>query len=236
VLPDYGIGIAGLCEIRDLSSAHFLYSLRMAYPVLVSVEPALANRNRLTTAFRLILAIPHIILVGGVGFGVASRGDSATILGGEGGLLGAVAAVLAIVSWFTIVIGGTHIVGIRQFTSFYMRWRVRALSYLMLLRDEYPPFGDEPYPASIEIVDPVGPRDRLTVGLRILLAIPHFIALFFLLLAWWLTTIAAWLIILFTSTYPQGLYEFGSGALGWLLRVEAYVLLLVDEYPPFSLT
>jgi Domain of unknown function (DUF4389) len=64
----------------------------------------------------------------------------------------------------------------------------------------------------------------------------YFIALFFLLLAWSLTTIAAWLIILFTSTYPQGLYEFGSGALGWLLRVEAYVLLLVDEYPPFSLT
>jgi hypothetical protein len=208
----------------------------MPYPVSVSVEPALANRNRLTTAFRLILAIPHIILVGGVGFVVASRGDSATAVGGEGGLLGAVAVVLAIVSWFTIVIGGTHIVGIRQFTSFYMRWRVRALAYLMLFRDEYPPFGDAPYPASIAIIDPVGPRDRLTVGFRIILALPHFIALFFVLLAWWLTTIAAWFIILFTGTYPQGLYDFGSGALRWLLRVEAYMLLLVDEYPPFSLT
>jgi len=208
----------------------------MPYPVLVSVEPVLVNRDRLTTAFRLILAIPHIILVGGVGFGFASRGDSAMTVGGEGGLLGAVAFVLAIVSWFTIVIGGTHIAGIRQFTSFYMRWRVRALAYLMLLRDEYPPFGDAPYPGSIEIVDPVGARDRLTVGFRILLAIPHVIALFFVLLAWWLTTIAAWFIILFTGTYPQGLYDFGSGALRWLLRVEAYVLLLVDEYPPFSLT
>lgn len=155
-------------------------------------------------------------------------------MGGEGGLLGAVVLFLAIVSWFTIVIGGTHIVGIRQFTSFYMRWRVRALAYLMLLEDEYPPFGDAPYPASIQIVDPAGPRDRLNVGLRIILAIPHFIVLVFVLLAWFFTTIAAWFIIVFTGSYPPGLYEFGVGALRWLLRVQAYMLLLVDDYPPFS--
>ena len=207
----------------------------MAYPVSVFVEPALANRNRVTTAFRLILAIPHIILVGGVGLGIAFRRGGATTLGGEGGLLGAVVLFLAIVSWFTIVIGGTHITGIRQFMTFYMRWRVRALAYLMLLEDAYPPFGDESYPASIDIVDPAGPRDRLSVGLRIVLAIPHFVVLFFVVLAWCLTTIAAWFIILFTGAYPQGLYEFGAGALRWLLRVQAYMLLLVDDYPPFSL-
>jgi uncharacterized protein DUF4389 len=207
----------------------------MPYPVSVTVEPALANRNRLTTAFRLILAIPHIILVGGVGLGVAYRSGGNAIKAGEGGLLGAVAVFLAIVSWFTIVIGGTHIIGIRQFTTFYLRWRVRALAYLMLLEDAYPPFGDAPYPASIEIVDPAGSRDRLTVGFRLLLGIPHFIVLAFLLLAWTCTTIVAWFIILFTGTYPQGLYDFGVGALRWLLRVQAYILLLVDEYPPFSL-
>jgi hypothetical protein len=207
----------------------------MPYPVSVTVEPALANRDRLTTAFRLILAIPHLILVGGVGIGIASRGETKTSVGGEGGLLGAVAIFLAIVSWFTIVIGGTHIVGIRQFTSFYLRWRVRALAYFMLLEDAYPPFGDAPYPASIEIVDPSGPRDRVTVGLRIFLAIPHLIALLFVVLAWGFTTIATWFIILFTGAYPQGLYEFGVGALRWRLRVEAYLLLLVDDYPPFSL-
>ena len=158
-----------------------------------------------------------------------------TTAGGEGGLLGAVAVFLAIVSWFTILFAGTHIVGIRQFTTFYMRWRVRALAYLMLLEDAYPPFGDAPYPASIEIADPAGPRDRLSVGLRIILAIPHFIVLLFVLLGWCFTTIAAWFIILFTGAYPQGLYEFGVGALRWLLRVQAYLLLLVDDYPPFSL-
>ncbi len=207
----------------------------MPYPVDIRVEPALVNRNRLTTAFRLVLAIPHLILVGGVGIGLASRSGRTTTVGGEGGLLGAVAVFLAIVSWFTIVFAGTHIVGIRQFTSFYLRWRVRALAYFMLLEDVYPPFGDAPYPASIDIVDPTGPRDRLTVGLRILLVIPHVIVLFFVLVAWCFTTIAAWFIILFTASYPRALYEFGVGALRWVLRVQAYLLLLVDEYPPFSL-
>jgi hypothetical protein len=208
----------------------------MPCPVSVAVEPSLTDRNRLTTAFRLVLAIPHLILVGGIGLGVASRGDGRTTVGSEGGLLGAVAIFLAIVSWFTIVVAGTHIAGIRQFTAFYLRWRVRALAYLMLLADPYPPFGDAAYPASIEIVDPTRPRDRLTVALRILLAIPHFIVLFFVLLAWGLTTIVAWFVIVLTGSYPQGLYEFGVGALRWRVRVEAYVLLMVDEYPPFSLT
>jgi len=208
----------------------------MPYPVTVSVEPAVANRNRLTTFFRLILVIPHVILVGGISYGTAYSDDSTIRFGGEGGLLGAVAFFLAIVSWFTILFAGTHIIGIRQFTLFYVRWRVRALSYLMLLEDAYPPFGDAPYPASIDVTDPVAPRDRLTVAFRILLAIPHFIVLFFVLLAWCLTTIVAWFSILLTGAYPAGLYEFGAGALRWRLRVEAYVLLLVDEYPPFSLS
>ncbi len=210
----------------------------MAYPVTVSVDRALTNRDRLTTAFRFILAIPHVLLVGAVGLGATQGGGHGgrLSLGSETGILGAAAFLLAIVSWFTIVIGGEHIAGIRQFTAFYMRWRVRALAYLMLLRDEYPPFGDGPYPTSIEIVDPAGPRDRLTVGLRILLGIPHFIVLVFLAFAWWITAIIAWLVILFTGEYPAGLYDFGVGVLRWLLRVEAYMLLLVDEYPPFSLS
>ena len=203
----------------------------MAYAVSVDVDPRLTNRNRLTTAFRLILAIPHLILVGGLGFGAAYRGASTS---SEAGLLGAVALVLAIISWFTIVITGTHVIGIRQFTTFYLRWRVRAIAYLFLLQDQYPPFGDDAYPASCTVTDPAGPRDRLGVGLRLLLAIPHFVVLFFLVCAWWITTIVAWFAIVLTGSYPSGLYDFGFGLLRWLIRVEAYALLLVDDYPPFS--
>ena len=209
----------------------------MSYPVTLTVEPAITGRNRLTTAFRLILAIPHIILVGGVGFSAGrNAGAGNSSLGGETGLLGAVAWFLAIVSWFTILFSGQHITGIRQFTQFYLRWKVRALAYMMLLEDQYPPFGDLAYPAGVTVVDPAGPRDRVSVGFRLLLAIPHFILLVFLCIAWWITSIVAWLMILFTGEYPRGLYDFALGVFRWFIRVEAYMLLLVDEYPPFSLS
>jgi hypothetical protein len=176
-----------------------------------------------------------MILVGGLGIGFAYGDDPRIKMGSETGLLGVAAYFLAIVAWFTIVLGSVHPAGIRQFSLYYMRWRARALAYLALLEDGYPPFGDGPYPASLEIVDPPGPRDRLTVAFRIIWAIPQLVVLFFVLFAWGLTTIVAWVVILFTGAYPQGLYDFGVGALRWLLRVEAYMLLLVDEYPPFSL-
>jgi len=207
----------------------------MPYPVSVAVEPSLTNRNRLTTAFRLILAIPHIILVGGVGVSVAGNGRRESF-GGETGLLGAVAFVLAVISWFTIVFTGQHVLGIRQFTVFYLRWRTRALSYLMLFEDQYPPFGEAPYPSSLTVIDPIGPRDRVSVGFRLFLGIPHFVVLVCLGVVWGFTSFVAWLAILITGAYPQGLYDFGVGILRWLLRVEAYMLLLVDEYPPFSFT
>ena len=209
----------------------------MPYPVSITVQPLLTPRNKLTTAFRLVLAIPHLFLVGGIGFSMVfrTRSDNVTSLGPETGLLGVVAGVLAIVSWFTILISHEHIAGIRAYTKFYVRWRVRALSYLMLLQDQYPPLGDAPYPAAVTIVDPPGERDRLTVGLRIFLAIPHIIVLVFLMTAFWATTIVAWFAILFTGRYPRGLYDFGVSALQWLVRVECYMLLLIDDYPPFSM-
>jgi uncharacterized protein DUF4389 len=71
--------------------------------------------------------------------------------------------------------------------------------------------------------------------LRIIYAIPHLIVLVFLNIAWVLTSIVAWFAILFTGSYPRGLYDFAVGVLRWDLRVEAYLLLMRDEYPPFQL-
>ena len=82
----------------------------------------------------------------------------------------------------------------------------------------------------------MGPRHRLSIALRLVYAIPHLIVLVFVLIAWGFATIAAWFLILLTGEYPKTLHEFGVGAMRWRLRVEAYLLLMVDEYPPFSLT
>jgi hypothetical protein len=53
--------------------------------------------------------------------------------------------------------------------------------------------------------------------------------------AWIVATIVAWGAILLTGRHPEPLYRFGAGVMRWELRVEAYVLLLHDEYPPFTL-
>lgn len=198
----------------------------MAYPVSVQVEPPAGPRDRLTTLLRAILALPHSLLVGPIYW---------SSLTGGSGLLGAAAYLMAVVSWFTILITGTHYAGIRDFCLYYLRWRTRALAYMALFTDRYPPFGDGPYPAAIEVSPPPMLRDRATIAVRLLLAIPHFFLLCFLTLGWAVTTVIAWFAILLTGAYPASLWSFSVGVMRWELRVEAYVLLLVDEYPPFAL-
>jgi hypothetical protein len=208
----------------------------VAYPVSLTVVPDLGQRNRLTTAFRLILALPHIILVGFSAGALWSAGSHSIFsIGGTTGILGAIITVLAVVSWFTIVLSGQHVQGIREITLLVLRWRARVIAYVMLLVDSYPPFGDGPYPVTLTVVDPPpDARDRLSVGLRLLLVIPHIIVLFFIACFWWIITVIAWFAILITGRYPEGLAQPSIGAMRWALRVEAYLLLLVDDYPPFS--
>jgi hypothetical protein len=197
-----------------------------SYPVAITITPQPGPRNRLTTALRPILAIPHAILAGPVYWSSKTGGA---------GLLGAAAYAMAIISWFTLLITGEHFRGIREFCLYYLRWRTRAMAYMALFADPYPPFGDEPYPTAIEVREPAQPRDSASIALRLILVLPHFVLLFFLLLGWLVTTVIAWFAILFTKSYPPSLYPFGVGVMRWALRVEAYLLLLVDEYPPFSL-
>lgn len=212
----------------------------LTYPAKVTVRPALEDRNRLTTFFRFFLAIPHILLVGGPAAALGSIGWTmengvSVNHGSTTGLLGAVAGLLAVFAWFAILFTGRHPDGLWKFKAYYLRWRVRAVSYLMLLRDEYPPFGDEPYPVTLDLEPTDAERDRLTVAFRIILAIPHLCILWVLGVAWAFTTAIAWVSILVTGRYPEILYGFAIGVLAWGARVETYLLLLRDEYPPFTL-
>lgn len=87
----------------------------------------------------------------------------------------------------------------------------------------------------VDIEPALGPRHRLTCAFRIILAIPHLLVLWLLSVVWVLTSIIAWFSILLSGRYPAGLYGFGAGMVRWNTRVEAYLLLLTDEYPPFAL-
>jgi Domain of unknown function (DUF4389) len=195
--------------------------------VSVVVEPTLSGRNRLTTAFRLILLAPHWIILGGITAVGAWRGT---------GALAEAAIAMVVVAWFAILFTGRAPHGLWLFARYYLRWSLRVGAYAALLRDEYPPFGDGDYPASVEVVAPAEPRDRLRVFLRPVLIIPQLVVLIFVDVAWFFSTILAWFSILFSGTLPAGLARFGAGALRWNTRVQAYGLLLTDAYPPFSLS
>lgn len=210
------------------------------HAISITVAPAPATRARLSCVFRPLLAIPHLVLVGGpIAFGItigwrAVDGPSADWAAGTG-VLGAVAAVVALIAWFAILFTGQYPDGLWNLAAFYLRWRLRVLAYVALLRDEYPPFGDGPYPVHVEILKPAGPRNRLTTAFRIFLLVPHLVVLWLLSVLWFITSVVAWLSILFTGRFPESLYEYGVAVMRWSVRVEAYLLLLHDEYPPFSL-
>jgi hypothetical protein len=210
------------------------------HPVDLSIQPALTGRNRLTCAFRVILALPHLILVGGpvalaISFVVGPDPERDMEWGGGGGVLGVGVMMIAIISWFAIVFTGRMPRGLWDLVAFYMRWRVRAAAYVALLRDEFPPFGEGTYPVQLELPAYPDSRDRVSVAFRVLLGLPHLVMIWLLGIAWALTTMFAWFAIVFTGNYPRSLYAFAIGVLRWSSRVESYLLLLHDEYPPFSL-
>jgi len=213
-------------------------STQAAHPVRVYVAPAFEGRHRLTTFFRPLLAIPHLILVGGP-IGAAATWTRSSDAGARyewsgGGVLGIGACFITIVAWFSILFTGRYPRELGSLVAYYLRWRVRAMAYVALLRDEYPPFGDGPYPVLVDILAVADQRDRLSVAFRLVLAIPHVVVVTALLVAWGIVTIIAWFSLVFTGRHPRDLYEFGVGVLRWSTRVEAYLLLLYDEYPPFS--
>jgi hypothetical protein len=78
-------------------------------------------------------------------------------------------------------------------------------------------------------------QGRLSVGFRIILAIPQLIVLYFLFIALFVVVVIGWFAALFMGRLPDWAHSFISGVVRWSTRVGAYLLLLTDRYPPFSL-
>jgi len=204
-----------------------------AYPVEFSVDYPARELNRLTTAFRLIVAIPILIVAAALGGEGAKYGNEHFWAwgGGAGGLL-FLAPLLMIVFrqkyprwWF-------------DWNLELLRLENRIAAYLALMDDRYPS-TDERQSVQLDIPYPDAERDlnRWLPLVKWLLAIPHYIVLFFLWLAVLVSVIIAWFAILFTGRYPRGLFDFVLGVLRWGNRVGAYAFVLVtDEYPPFRLS
>jgi hypothetical protein len=189
-----------------------------AYPVDLEVDGA-APQSRLTVFFRILLVIPHAIIVG---------------------LLGIVAAVIWFISWFAIAFTGSYPAGMLNFTVNFLHWSARMQGYMWLLTDKYPPFAmgpDSSYPVRLSMEGQVENRNRLTTfwPIRMILAIPHLIIIQVLTYVAYVVGFIAWLIALFTGSVPEGLHNFLAGYLRWYVRAYAYLFNVIDPYPPFSM-
>jgi hypothetical protein len=198
----------------------------MTEPVDLDVSAPAAPRNRPSVLLRPLLSLPHVLLVGGAFVGI--------IGGYRAGALAFLAGLIAIFDWVSILIAGHPVAGLQDLKRLYLHWRARALVYYGLLRDEYPPFGEGPYPAMLILPEPPVERDRLMVALRPLLVIPHLLYLAILFLAWLAVTIYAWVYLLVAARHPPGAWRFIREVTRYALRVEAYLLLVHDRFPSFA--
>ena len=200
------------------------------YPVQLSVDYPDRDLNRATTFLRLIVIIPILIVLAAVAGSSSYENSGEYATWGAGGLL---------------FFGPLLMILFRQkYPRWWFDWNVNLLRftnrvavYIFLLRDEYPS-TDEEQAVHIEIDYPDVERDlnRWFPLVKWLLAIPHFVVLFFLWIALVAMVIVAWFAILFTGRYPKGMFDFIVGIMRWTIRVEAYAFLLTtDQYPPFSM-
>jgi hypothetical protein len=189
--------------------------------------------DRLSTALRLVYAIPVIIILGVVAGSVA--GDTAGETGGRIGAFGGGVLVLPVL--LMIVFRNKYPRWWFDFNLQLARFTTRVLSYLALMSDRYPSTDDE-QSVHLDLDYPNVSEDlnRWLPLVKWLLAVPHYVALFFLGIAAVIAVVIAWFSVLFTGRYPRTIFGFVEGVLRWALRVEAYAFLLVtDRYPPFSL-
>jgi Domain of unknown function (DUF4389) len=205
------------------------------YPARLEVDYP-AERNRLTTLFRIVLVIPIAIVSG-----VLTAGTTQTVYDHTGQVVsrtsGGISGGLFIATLLMIVFRQRYPRWWFDFAVELTRFGTRIGAYLGLLTDQYPSTVDE-QSVHLEIDYPDVERDLNTwlPLVKWLLAIPHYVALFFLSVAAVFCVVVAWLAILFTGQYPRGLFDFVVGVARWGLRVQAYAFLLVtDQYPPFSL-
>jgi hypothetical protein len=176
-----------------------------AYPVRLSVEYPDRPLNRLTTAFRIFVAIPILIVLGSVSgsaWSVYTSQGTVYIASGAGGLLFLGPLLMILFR--------------RKYPRWWFDWNLelqrftnRVLVYILLMDDRYPS-TDQEQGLRLDYVYPDAGRElnRFLPLVKWFLVIPHFIVLAFLWIAVLFVVFIAWFAILFTGRYPRGMFDF----------------------------
>lgn len=158
------------------------------------------------------------------------------------GALRSLREVLTLISLFTVLF--TKRIPRPLFDVIVMTYRYewRATSYALFMHEDYPPFDfelssedDRIEPHTTLRLSYPDELDRWKPLYKWFLAIPQYFVLVGLFIAGCLGVVAGFFAVLFTGEYPQGIRDYLVNAYRYALRVEAYVGLLTDRYPPFSL-
>lgn len=191
----------------------------MEYPATLDVQTPekMSNWRSIGQPF---MAIPHLII---------------------SNALTAVAQVCAFIGWFAILFTGRMPAGLSNMICMSLRYQARAVAYAGFLHDQFPPFdfsstATDPgnTPVQVNLQPTLEGRNRLTCGLRLLWAIPAMIVTALIVIVAALCWFIGFFAVLFTGKWPAGLRDWVLKGLRAVLRLDAYVMLLTDTYPPMS--
>jgi hypothetical protein len=210
------------------------------YPARLSIDYP-ESLNRVSTLFRLIWAIPIVVILAVL---TATASDTVTVIADSGRVVSRVtttglgiAGGLFVATMLMIVFRQRYPRWWFDFSLALNRFSNRVGAYMGLLTDQYPSTEEE-QSVHLDLDYPNVEQDlsRWMPLVKWLLAIPHYIVLTVLGVGAVFAILIAWFAILITGRYPRALFDYVVGVGRWALRVQAYsTLLITDRYPPFSL-
>ena len=174
------------------------------------------KRSRLTTFFRFICAIPHLIWLA---------------------LYGIATFVVVFIAWFALLFTAKYPEGMYNFVVGFQRYATRVNAYTYLVTDKFPPFNgsaDEAYAAHFLIGPPKESYSRAKTFFRFILIIPFYIVGYVLTIVFQLVAFVAWLVIVITGKQPKGIQDAMTFCLGFVVRFYSFYLFTPEDWPKFS--
>lgn len=182
------------------------------YPVSFELDYA-EDHNRLTTFFRLIVAIPWLIV--GMIYGVA-------------------AGIAVIIAWFAMLFTKSYPESLYDFVTGYVRFSARVGGYALLATDEYPDFWGNPdpnYPIRVDVAPRQAEYSRAKTFFKYLLAFPQMLILNGLSYVLMSASFVAWWRILFTGKQSATMHDAIRLSLAYSTRANSFLLLQTEYHP-----
>jgi hypothetical protein len=225
-----------------------------SYPVDVEIDPPV-RQSRWKTLFRILLAVPALVLAGvlGAGGGGGGGGGGRGGSGDEGssgadlaasalGVIGGVAGFVAFLAWFACLVRGRMPSGFRDLLTWTFRYGAQTYGYVFLLTDRYPdsdPFqpggvGPERPPAVRLVLADDLRRSRLTVFFRLLLALPHLVWATLWSYAALLAAFVNWFVTLVAGRPLLVVHRFLAAFVRYQAHVYGYLTVAANPFPGFT--